>query len=103
MGKKIEDTLFELGIAPNLLGFDYICRAVEIIQNSKGRMKNVGGLYADVAKEFNTTNKKVERAIRHAFSKIDKESEAFNKYLGISSMTNSALLYALTYRLREDK
>ncbi len=102
MRKKIENALFELGITPELKGFDYICSAVEIIQSTEERMKIVDGLYVDVAKEFKATNTKVERAIRSAFTRLDKESEAFNKYLGISNMTNSALLYTLAYRLRED-
>lgn len=102
MRKKIENVLFELGITPDLVGFNQICSAVEIISNSRERRKMVYEVYPEVAKELNTTASRVERGIRHAFTKIDKESEAFNKYLGISSMTNSALLYTLAYRLKED-
>ncbi len=102
MRRKIENALFELGITPNLAGFDYIRLAVEIIQNSKEKMKLVGGLYVDVAKEFKTTNIRVERAIRHAFSKMDIESAAFIKYFNTDKLTNYALLYTLAYILRED-
>ncbi len=100
MRKKIENALFELGITPNLKGFDYICKAVNYI--SADRTVKICNVYKFVAKDFETTSSRVERAIRSAFSKIGKESEAFNKYLGISNMTNSALLYTLAYRLRED-
>lgn len=103
MRKKIENALFELGITPDLKGFDYICSAVEIIQNSEERMKIVDGLYVDVAKEFKTTSSRVERAIRSAFTRLDKESEAFTKYINSDRLTNSALLYTLAYRLKEDK
>ncbi len=77
MRKKIENALFELVITPDLRGFDYICRGVEIIASSKEKVDMVKGLYIDIAKEFNTTQAGVERAIRHAFAKVDKESEAF--------------------------
>lgn len=102
MKNKIEDVLMELGITPNLSGFNYICRSVEMIMISKQRLKIVDGLYADVATEFGTKKSRVDRAIRHAFSKIDVESEAFVKYLNTNKMTSSALLYTLAYRLRED-
>lgn len=102
MRKKIENALFELGITPDLVGFNQICSAVEIILNTERKEKAVCKVYEDVAKELDTTASRVERGIRHAFTKIDKESEAFNKYLGIRNMTNSALLYTLAYRLRED-
>lgn len=102
MRKKIENALFELGITPELVGFDYIRRAVEIILTSKERVDIVKGLYADIAKEYETTGSRVERAIRTAFSKMDIESAAFIKYFNSDRLTNSALLYTLAYRLRED-
>ncbi len=102
MRNKIEDTLFELGITPNLKGFDYIRRAVEIILTSKERPDIVKGLYKNIAKEYETTGTGVERAIRHAFSKMDVESEAFIKYFNSDRMTSSTLLYTLAYKLKED-
>ena len=102
MKKKVEEILIEMGVYPNLSGFDYICKAVEIISESKERMKIVDGLYADVAKAFDSTNHKVERAMRHAISKMDRESEAFKKYIGIKDTTNSAVLYTLATRLKGD-
>lgn len=102
MKKKVEKALIEMGIYPNLLGFDYICKAVEILDSSNGRMKIVDGLYADIAKEYKSTIRRVERAIRHAISKIDKDSDAYKKYIGIKEPTNAAVLYTLAVRLRED-
>lgn len=101
MRKKIENALLELGITPNLRGFGYICRAVEIILASQGKMRVVEGLYAEIAKECDSSIACVERAIRHAFTKVDVESRAFIQYLGTDKLTNSALLYTLAYRLRE--
>lgn len=102
MRRKTENVLLELGITPNLKGFDYICEAVEILSTPKERVKIVNGIYADIAKEFNTTNTRVERAIRHAISKMDKDSEAWEKYMGIKNTTNSAVLYTLSIKLQED-
>ena len=102
MKKKVEEALIELGVYPNLTGFNYICRAVEIISESKEKMKIVDGLYVDVAKEFNSTKSKVERAIRHAITKMDKDSETYKKYVGTKDKTNSVVLYTLAFRLKED-
>lgn len=57
MKKKIEEVLIELGVYPNLSGFDYICKAVEILNSTNERMKIVDGLYVDIAKEFNSQKK----------------------------------------------
>ncbi len=103
MRKKIENALFELGITPNLKGFDYICRAVEIILNSNKKMKLIDGLYVDIAKEYKTTRGGVERAIRTALQKMDIKSEAFIKYFNTDKPTSAVLLYTLAYRLREDE
>lgn len=102
MSIKTENALLELGIAPNLKGFDYICEAVEILSKSKDRMKIVDGLYVDIASKFSANKTQVERNIRHAISKMDKDSEAWNKYLGIKDTTNSAVLYTLAMKLQED-
>lgn len=101
MKKKVEDLLIELGIYPNLYGFAYICKAVEIISLSTERMK-IMWIYSEVAKEFNSNAARVERGIRHAFSRIDKDSDAWKKYLGIKETTNSAVLYTLATKLKED-
>lgn len=101
MRKKIGNALIELGITPDLKGFDYICSAIEIISKSNEKIKLVDGVYVDVAKEFDTTASSVGRAIRHAFSKMDKNNGAYKKYIGIDKSTNSALLYTLAYKLKE--
>lgn len=101
MKKKVENALIELGIAPNLLGFDYICNAIEIISNSKEK-PTAGLLYSCVAKNFDSSSARVERAIRHAFTRIDFESDAYKKYISSQDKTNGALLFTLYTRLKED-
>lgn len=60
---NIHDYLIETGNFPNLLGFNYLIRAVEIMQ-AKGKIK-LNEIYSMVAKEYKTSATKVERAIRH--------------------------------------
>lgn len=65
---KIYDFLIENGIYPNLAGFHYLVRAVDIVQR-KGKVKLIQGLYTTIAKEFDTSWNRVERAIRHILTK----------------------------------
>lgn len=100
MKKKVEDILIELGIYPNLSGFDYICKAVYCIMAD--RTVRMCSVYEMVAKDFDTTNTAVERSIRHALSKADKESEAYKQYMSVKDTTNSAMLYTLATKLKEE-
>lgn len=102
MRKKVEEILIKMGVYPNLLGFGYICKAIELINSSKERMKIVDRIYVDIAEEFNSSKSRVERNIRHAISKMDKNSEAYKQYIGIEDVSNSAVLYTLAINLRED-
>lgn len=102
MKNKVENVLIELGVTPNLSGFDYLCKAIEVINASDERMKLVNGVYAEVAEQLNSKVFNVERAIRLAISKMDKESEAWKNYIGLSDVTNATVIYTLALRLKED-
>ena len=101
MEKKVEDSLIELGVYPNLLGFAYICKAVGYIQEN--RCVKTCELYKLVAKDFGTTPSRAERGIRHALSKMDKDSDEYKKYIGIKYSSNSAILYTMAVRLKNDE
>lgn len=60
----VNDFLIKSGAYPNLKGFCYIVRAVEIVEE-EGYLLITKELYPKIAEEFNTTPSKVERAIRH--------------------------------------
>lgn len=94
------DVLIELGIYPNLSGFDYICKAVYYIMAD--RTVRMCSAYKMVAKDFDTTSSRVERAIRHALSKADRESEAYKRYMSVKDTKNSAVLHTLAVKLKED-
>ena len=102
MRKKLEDLLLQIGITPNLKGFAYICDMVEIIKADEKRERKFQDMYMETAKKNNTNWGAVERAIRHALSKANKESEAWKEYIGTKDATNAVVLCMLVYRLRED-
>lgn len=64
---KISETLKELGTPADLLGYYYLKYAIELMLQDMSLMKSITKkLYPMIAKKFNTTCSKVERAVRHA-------------------------------------
>lgn len=102
MRNKIENALIEMGIYPNLKGFDYICEAVEVLQKNNRNMKIVDGVYREVAEKVGARSVNVERGIRHAISKADRTSDSFKTYIGIDDATNSTFLHTLALRMKEN-
>ena len=65
----IQDMLLSIGIPPNIYGYAYITYAVELLlKDSEYQHYVTKGLYVDIAKKYNTTPLRVERAIRHAIN-----------------------------------
>ena len=103
MRRKIDDRLLELGIKPNLNGFGYICDFIELIIDDEERKFKMMYLYSVVAKNNKTTSTSVERAIRHAISKIN--FECWNEryvYSRRSNLTNAEFLYTLALRIKQE-
>ena len=98
MKKKIQDTLLELGVTPNLKGFNYICDAVEMI-NKEGRIK-VTYIYNKIARDNNEKMMCVERTIRHAISHVNEET--WKSIGGGTGLKNSEFLYTLELITREE-
>lgn len=64
---KISNFLKELGISPNLLGYEYLKTAILLSLKNKNYLYSVTKtLYPDIAKMKGSTSSRVERAIRHA-------------------------------------
>lgn len=65
--KSITTTLHELGVQSHIKGYQYIREGITLVYE---RPELVGGitkeLYPEIAKKYNTTVSRVERAIRHA-------------------------------------
>ena len=74
---KIKNFLLEAGIYPNLQGFKYIIRAVEIVKDyNKNNTKKLAickYLYVRLANEFVTKPMSIERSIRYVVENISND------------------------------
>lgn len=100
----IQEVLLELGVQPQLLGFNYIGYALNLLTVNKGTpFTMTKDLYPEIAKAFGTTSTRVERAIRHSVEKLFDTQDAsdISKYIGNVSdlsrggVTNSQLIAGL--------
>jgi len=65
--RKISDIFLLVGIPAHIRGYHFLREAIRIVIEDKDCINRITKqLYPDVAKKFNTTPSKVERAIRHA-------------------------------------
>lgn len=108
---SITKMLHELGIPSHIKGYGYIREAVSIIFDNP---EVIGGitkeLYPCLAKKFNTTDSRVERAIRHAIEvswnrgNLDFMEELFGFSVDIdrAKPTNSEFIVTIADKLRLD-
>ena len=74
MNKKVVDFLLKCGIKPHLQGFMFIISAVDItLENKDTKLSMMKKIYPEVAKIYNTTPIRVERGIRNAIWKANKD------------------------------
>lgn len=87
--KRVEDTVLdimtEMGVPAHIKGHDLMAAAIVAVIDDPSLKNNItGGLYPLVAKKFNDTKSRVERAIRHAievtFDRCD--IDVTTKYFG---------------------
>lgn len=84
---KISKLLKEFGIPANLLGYQYLRYAITVVVNEPNTVHSVTKvLYPRVAKAFNTSCTRVERACRHAIELGWNRGnpELIDKYFGWS-------------------
>ena len=63
--QTIRVMLLDMGAPTHLKGFNYLCRAIEIVYDEPDAIHNVvNGLYSQIATESGTTSSCVERDIR---------------------------------------
>lgn len=83
MRKIIKLALIRIGIRCDLIGFSYLCLAIEmVVQNPKLIHNLCKGLYIEVGKRFDASKENcVERSIRHAIENtyINKSFAELNK------------------------
>ena len=108
---SITKMLHELGIPSHIKGYQYIREAVGIIFSNPDVIGGITKeLYPELAKKFNTTVSRVERAIRHAIEvswnrgNLDFMEELFGFSVDIdrAKPTNSEFIVTLADKLRLD-
>ena len=64
---RITQVMHELGMPAHIMGYEYMRYALQLVLEDKRLINNITkGLYPMVARQFNTTASRVERAMRHA-------------------------------------
>ena len=71
---EITNLINEIGVPPHYLGYTYLQEAIMLAYEDENYIHNiVKGLYVDVAKKYESTSSRVERAIRHALDTVCRE------------------------------
>ena len=108
LDEKISDIFMSIGIPPHIKGYGYLREGIKITVRQPYIIKNVTkSLYPSIAKTFETTASKVERAIRHAIEvawnrgRIDAINAVFGTriYLGTEKPTNSEFIALVADKL----
>lgn len=67
LDERLANIFIESGIPPHIKGYQFLRQAVKLAVHTPSMINNITKqLYPSVAKSYNTTSSKVERAIRHA-------------------------------------
>ena len=103
--EKIKYTILELGVKPSNLGYRYIVDSVIYLcklPDAKTRVLVTKEVYPIIARKYNSTASRVERAIRHEIrnvhqkGNINKIEEIFRFWnIERDSLTNSEFLFRL--------
>jgi two-component system, response regulator, stage 0 sporulation protein A len=106
---RITEIMHQMGVPAHIKGYQYLREAIELVINNIELLGAVTKeLYPTVARNFNTTPSRVERAIRHAIEVCWDRGNitALNNYFGntISSIsgkpTNSQFIAKIADKLR---
>lgn len=105
----ITNIIHEIGVPAHIKGYMYLREAITMVYNDIDLLGSITKvLYPDIAKHFNTTASRVERAIRHAIEvawsrgNIDAISSLFGYTVNVSKSkpTNSEFIAMVADRLR---
>lgn len=111
---KITEIMHHIGIPAHIKGYQYIRESIKLSVKNRDAINNITKvLYPTIAKQFNTTSSRVERAIRHAIEIAwDRgDAEVLNSYFGYTiyyergKPTNSEFIALLSdnFRLKYKK
>ncbi len=87
----ISDIMRQIGVPAHIKGYQYLRSAIELCINDKEMLESVTKLlYPTVAKEYQTTSSRVERAIRHAIEVAwDRgDVDVLSSYFGYTIQSN---------------
>lgn len=108
LDEKISDIFISIGIPPHIKGYGYLREGIKLTVEKPYIINNVTkGLYPSIARKFETTASKVERAIRHAIEvawnrgRIEAINAIFGTriYLGTEKPTNSEFIALVADKL----
>ena len=106
--EKISEIFISIGIPPHIKGYNYLREGIKMtIENPYIINSVTKELYPSIAKKFDTTASKVERAIRHAIEvawnrgRIEAVNAIFGAriYLGAEKPTNSEFIALVADKL----
>ena len=106
--EKISEIFISIGVPPHIKGYTYLREAIKLTVEKPHMINGVTKeLYPTVAKKFETSPSKVERAIRHAIevawnrARIDAINAVFGArvYLGTEKPTNSEFIALVADKL----
>ncbi|MFC4558761.1 sporulation transcription factor Spo0A [Virgibacillus kekensis] len=106
---SITNIIHEIGVPAHIKGYMYLREAITMVYNDIELLGSITKvLYPDIAKKYNTTASRVERAIRHAIEvawsrgNIESISALFGYTVSISKAkpTNSEFIAMVADRLR---
>ena len=101
---KVTDIIHTLGVPAHIKGYHYVRRAIELAVTDDSYLESITNkLYPEIAREFDTTWSRVERAIRHAIESawdrgnVDTLSKIFGYTInpGKGKPTNSEFIALL--------
>ena len=106
---SITKLLHELGVPSHIKGYSYIREGITLIYNNEDLSSAITKeLYPTIAKKYNTTPSRVERAIRHAIEvswnrgnwELMEEIFGYSVDIDKSKATNSEFIVTLADKLR---
>jgi two-component system response regulator (stage 0 sporulation protein A) len=106
---SITSIIHEIGVPAHIKGYMYLREAISMVYNDIELLGSITKvLYPDIAKKFNTTASRVERAIRHAIEvawsrgNVDSISTLFGYTVSMSKAkpTNSEFIAMVADKLR---
>lgn len=90
---RITNIIHEIGVPAHIKGYLYLREAITMVYNNLELLGSITKiLYPDIAKKYNTTASRVERAIRHAIEVAWSRGniESINKMFGYTVSTTKA-------------